>query len=72
MDPKHFLLPLLGARFPVEAAVGMNGRVWINAKEVKQIIAVARCIGAVDPDGGEMKADSEVKKLLSTLDLSNQ
>ncbi|KAF8967132.1 hypothetical protein BDZ97DRAFT_1903534 [Flammula alnicola] len=51
LDPKHFLLPLLGGRFPLEAAVGLNGRVWVNAKEVKQVIALVRCIEAADPDG---------------------
>jgi len=65
LDPNHFLLPLLGGRFPLEAAVGMNGRVWINAKEVKQIIAISRCIEAVDPDGSGLDAEG-VKKLLDT------
>ncbi|KAF9013330.1 exosome complex exonuclease RRP40 [Cyathus striatus] len=67
LDPKHFLLPLLGGRFPLEAAVGMNGRVWVNAKEVKQIIAISRCIEAVDSDGGGMDVVG-VKKLLDSLD----
>jgi exosome complex component RRP40 len=68
LDPKHFLLPLLGARFPVEVKVGTNGRVWINTKDVKQTIAVARCIEAVDPDGGGMDV-AGVKMLCSTLEL---
>ncbi|KAJ2925618.1 hypothetical protein H1R20_g11475, partial [Candolleomyces eurysporus] len=67
LDSKHFLLPLLGGKFPLESAIGMNGRVWISAKEPKQIIAVARCIEAVDPDGGGMDA-VEVKAFLETLD----
>ena len=68
MDPQHFLLPLLGARFPLEAAVGMNGRVWVSAKEVKQIIAISRCIEAADSDGGGMD-EAGVKALLGTLDV---
>lgn len=68
LDPKHFLLPLLGARFPLEAAVGMNGRVWINAKEPKQIIAISRCIEAVDPDGGGMD-EAGIKAFVETLDI---
>jgi len=68
LDSQHFLLPLLGARFPLEAAVGMNGRVWISAKEVKQIIAISRCIEAVDSDGGEMD-EVGVNALLRTLDV---
>lgn len=67
LDPKHFLLPLLGGKFPLESAIGMNGRVWISAKEPKQIIAIARCIEAVDPDGGGMDLEG-VKALLDTLD----
>ncbi|GLB38361.1 putative KH domain containing protein [Lyophyllum shimeji] len=68
LDPKHFLLPLLGARFPLEAAVGMNGRVWVSAKEPRQIIAISRCIEAVDPDGGGLD-EAGVKALLGTLDV---
>jgi exosome complex RNA-binding protein Rrp4 len=68
LDSKHFLLPFLGARFPLEVAVGMNGRVWINAKEIKQTIAMARCIEAVDPDGGGMD-EAGMKALLETLDV---
>lgn len=68
LDPQHFLLPLLGARFPLEAAVGMNGRVWVSARELKQIIAISRCIEAVDSDGGGMD-EAGVKVLLRTLDV---
>ncbi|KAF8895344.1 hypothetical protein BD779DRAFT_1498988 [Infundibulicybe gibba] len=68
LDPKHFLLPLLGSRFPFEAAVGMNGKVWIKAKETRQTIAMTRCIEAVDPDGGGMDEEG-VKKFLDTLNL---
>ncbi|KAI0670971.1 exosome complex exonuclease RRP40 [Trametes maxima] len=68
LDPTHFLFPLLGARFPLETAVGLNGRVWISCKEPKQTIAVARCIEAVDPDGGGME-ETAVKKFLGTLDV---
>jgi len=68
LDPKYFLLPLLGSRFPLDAAVGMNGRVWINAKEIKQTIAIARCIEAVDPDGGGMDQRA-LERFLNSLDL---
>jgi len=68
LDPKYFLLPMLGARFAVETAVGMNGRIWVNAKEARQIVAIARCIEAMDPDGGGMNQE-DVKKFLDTLDL---
>lgn len=68
LDPQHFLFPLLGSRFPLESAIGVNGRVWVNAKEPRQIIAIARCIEAVDPDGGGMD-EAAVKKFLNTLDV---
>lgn len=68
LDPKHFLLPFLGSRFPLEVAVGTNGRVWINTKEVKRTIAIARCIEAVDPDRGGMD-EVGIKKFMNTMDL---
>lgn len=68
LDPSHFLLPILGARFPFETATGLNGRVWINAKEARHIITVSRCIDAVDPDGGGMD-ETNIKKFLGTLDI---
>ncbi|EGN98290.1 hypothetical protein SERLA73DRAFT_91563 [Serpula lacrymans var. lacrymans S7.3] len=68
LDPKHFLLPLLGARFPLEAAVGVNGKVWISTKDPRQTIAVLRCIKAVDPDGGGM-GESVIKIFLGTLEI---
>lgn len=69
LDPKHFLLPLLGGRFPFESAVGLNGRVWVCAKEIRQTIAMARCIEAVDPDGGTLKDAKSVRAFLDTLDI---
>jgi exosome complex component RRP40 len=49
-------------------AVGTNGKVWISSKELKQTIAMARCIEAVDPDGGEMD-EGGVNTFFNTLDL---
>lgn len=68
LNPNYFLLPLLGSRFPLDTAVGINGRVWISAKEVKQTIIAARCIEAADPDGGGMDQNS-IKRFIGTLDL---
>lgn len=59
---------MLGSRFPLETATGLNGRFWVNSKEAKHIIAVSRCIEAVDPDGGGM-GEAELKKFLGTLDI---
>ncbi|KAI5480860.1 hypothetical protein MNV49_006669 [Pseudohyphozyma bogoriensis] len=33
LSPKNPILPKLGAKFPFEVAVGMNGRVWVNAAD---------------------------------------
>jgi len=68
LEPKHFLLPYLGSRFPLEVAVGTNGRVWVSTKEVRQTIAVSRCIEAVDPDGGGMD-EAGLVKFCNTLDI---
>ena len=67
LDPEHFLLPLLGGQFPLESAVGLNGRVWVCAKEIRQTIAMARCIEAVD--GGTLNDAKDVKAFLDTLDV---
>jgi len=46
----------------------MNGRVWVSTKVPKHTIAAARCIEAVDPDGGGMDVEG-IKKLLGSMDL---
>jgi exosome complex component RRP40 len=46
----------------------MNGRVWIDAKEPKNTIAVVRCIEAVDPDGGGMDK-IQLRKFLASFDI---
>lgn len=33
LSPKNPILPKLGAQFPFEVAVGMNGRVWVKAAD---------------------------------------
>lgn len=66
LDPTYFLLPLLGSKVPFEAATGVNGRVWFKSPTVKQTIAIARCIEAVD----EKELDeAETKRFINTLDL---
>ncbi|KAA1469892.1 exosome complex exonuclease RRP40 [Dentipellis sp. KUC8613] len=68
LDPNYFLLPFLGSRYPLDAAVGMNGRVWLNAKDVKQTVATVRCIEAADPDGGGLD-EIALKQFFNTLDV---
>lgn len=79
LSPTHFLLPLLGAQFPLEAAIGVNGRVWISSVEktasasgstnrnmVKNTIAAVRCLEAYDEDDLDAKA---ILALLATFSL---
>ncbi|KAG8754039.1 exosome non-catalytic core subunit rrp40 [Serendipita sp. 396] len=66
LDPDHFLLPLLGARFSLDAAIGVNGKVWFKAPTVKQTIAISRCIEAVDERSLEK---AELTAFLNTLDV---
>ena len=68
MNPKYFLLPLLGSMFPLESAVGLNGRVWINTKSIKHTIAATRCIQAADPDG-ERLGERAIRELLKAMGL---
>jgi exosome complex component RRP40 len=56
----------LGSKFALEAAPGLNGRVWFKTPSVKQTIAVARCIEAVDENGLDAVA---TQKFLNTLDI---
>lgn len=69
LDSTHYLLPLLGSRVPLEAAIGMNGRVWIHSKEPSHIIAIARCISNADPLGGGMD-EGELRKFIHSLNIS--
>jgi len=66
LDPVHFLLPLLGSRFQLEVAIGVNGRVWFKTPEVRQTIAVARCIEAVDEQDLDQAA---TVKFLNTIEI---
>jgi exosome complex component RRP40 len=52
----------------LDAAIGLNGRVWINSKEPAHIIAIARCIENVDPDGGAMQ-EIALKRFFATLEV---
>jgi exosome complex component RRP40 len=44
LDPECVLLAALGASLPFEMAVGLNGIVWINAKEIRHVIAITAAI----------------------------
>jgi len=68
LDSKYFLLPLLGSKFPLDAAVGVNGKVWVSCKDVRQTIAVVRCIEFADPEGGG-KGAKDVERFFNGLEL---
>jgi len=68
LDSSYFLLPLLGSKFPLDVAIGMNGRVWINSEEPKHVIVAVRCIERADPEGGSLDEKS-VSVFLDTLDV---
>jgi len=46
----------------------MNGRVWINSKEPRHVIAAVRCIERVDPEGENLD-EKLVNVFLDTLDI---
>ena len=68
LDSKHFLLPLLGSRFSLVVAVGVNGRVWVSSQDPRHVIATMRCIDKVDPAGENMD-EIRAKAFLGTLDI---
>ncbi|KAJ8921699.1 hypothetical protein NQ315_010609 [Exocentrus adspersus] len=50
LDIKDPLLPTLGKKFPYEIVLGVNGRMWLNAKQRKDILTLLRCIEAAEAD----------------------
>jgi exosome complex component RRP40 len=60
------LLPTLAAHFPFETAIGMNGRVWVKAASVGEMIALHRILKGVD-DGEVAVEKGELDKLARSL-----
>ncbi|XP_055634266.1 exosome complex component RRP40 [Toxorhynchites rutilus septentrionalis] len=58
LNPKCAFLDLLAKEMSFEMAAGMNGRIWIKGKTVKQTIALGNAILAV-----EFKSNDELKDL---------
>lgn len=56
------LMKCLGNKIPFEAAVGMNGRVWVKARSNKETIAVANAILA-----SEYMTNEEIKNMCQRL-----
>ncbi|ORY84869.1 exosome complex exonuclease RRP40, partial [Protomyces lactucae-debilis] len=44
LAPNNVVLEMLGAQLSFELAVGLNGRVWVNAEDTKTILLVRDCI----------------------------
>ena len=44
LNPKCTLMKNLGKGISFEVAIGMNGRIWVKAKTMKQTITIARVI----------------------------
>lgn len=58
----------LSERCAFEVAVGRNGKVWVQAENVKVVIAVGRALVATDEEGLDVQQQKEiVKKLLRGL-----
>ena len=44
LAPNSELLKILGSNTPFEVAVGMNGRVWVRARSVKETMILAQAM----------------------------
>lgn len=44
LDPKCYVLKAIGERISFEMAIGMNGKVWLEAEEIKDTISIANLI----------------------------
>lgn len=56
------LLQALGQKWPYECAFGMNGKVWIKARSVKETIAIANAIYE-----SEQMDNTQIKKMCTNL-----
>lgn len=63
LNPECPLFRLLGQNQAYEIAAGMNGRIWIKAQSVKEMIAVANAILAA-----EYTVPSEMQKLCAKIE----
>ena len=48
LSQQSVLLPTLGKNIQFEVAVGMNGRVWVRARTVKETICLANAVAAAE------------------------
>ena len=62
LSPESVLLKLLGQTLKFEIAIGINGRIWVRAKEPKETICIANAIWAAEHMNNE-----EIRALVSRL-----
>lgn len=48
LNPQCVLMKSLGKDVPFESVVGLNGRVWVKTRSVKETIAVVNAIQAAE------------------------
>ena len=53
---------MLGKNIPFEVAVGMNGRIWIRGKTVRDTICLANAISVA-----EFMTNDEIKRMVGKL-----
>ena len=59
------VLEEIAEKLPFEVAVGRNGRVWVNAGSVREVLCVGRALQEVDEGGfGVEEQKKVVRKLL--------
>ncbi|KAI9025327.1 hypothetical protein CLU79DRAFT_745066 [Phycomyces nitens] len=62
LNPDTPILRLLGDEMPFELAVGMNGRVWVNANTIKDTITVCNAI-----QNSEYLSEEECQSMVENL-----
>lgn len=62
MHPHNPVLTALSSLFPFETAIGLNGRVWINAETRQQIILVRNAIR-----NSEFLTKDQVKPMIKSI-----
>lgn len=58
LNIEHPLLRSLGKKFQFEIAIGMNGKIWFNTKNVKDTVTLMNCLLAA-----EQQSDKDIYEL---------
>jgi exosome complex component RRP40 len=57
----------LAKHFPFEAAIGLNGRVWINSGSTQHTILIGRTLAELTGKGMVNSSIAEIKRLIKSL-----